>query len=195
MPGDTFDTGYEKFVLDSITDYVDNRLDCFGQQPQFDIDSIKIFYFNDTDNPYLNIIWVEGIGSLKGLLEIDNLHSWGGGAAGPGSLLCHNKGNGENTFKYKYCGFYDNPCQLTSTINTENQLNFHVFPNPSHDRITVELPENKRDISIRVYDLQGREVVVSEESVIEVSHLPKGVYVVAVFEEGRWLGSEKVVKE
>ncbi len=198
MPGDTFNNGFYQMVLDSITDYADSNLDCFGFDDEIKIDTPKVFYFTEVGGlPRLiySIIWIEGIGSLAGLLE--NTSRWGGGGIGFGaqSLLCHKNGQGTNLFRYTYCDFYDNPCQLTSTKNTENQFTFHVFPNPTQDQITVELPDGRQNFSIRVYDLQGRAVVVSEESVIEVSHLPKGVYVVAVFEEGRWLGSEKVVKE
>lgn len=193
MPGDTFLINNGEMVLDSITDYVDNRLDCFGAEPEFGIDSLKVFYFNSTNTASLNTIWIEGIGSLTGILDPD--FSWVGGFSGV-TLLCHNKGSGENVFFYNYCNAFDDPCDLVvATQEPAHKWNIQIYPNPVKEQLFIQLPEPLTGSTIKIYSLQGKEALVTTDVSIDMAAFPQGIYIIAVFQEGQLVGSHKVVRE
>jgi hypothetical protein len=74
-------------------------------------------------------------------------------------------------------------------------FNIRVFPNPTKDKFVVEC-ENFS--TIKLYDMLGKEVLnqnISGKSEINISHLPKGVYSVNVFSEGKLIENSKIVKQ
>ena len=79
MPGDTFywgNNGENILLLDSITNHIRNPFFCNGNNmPTLTIENPRVFYF-DGGGAFATI-WVEGIGSLAGLLY--NYLEWGGG--------------------------------------------------------------------------------------------------------------------
>jgi Secretion system C-terminal sorting domain len=95
------------------------------------------------------------------------------------------------------------PLTLTVTnlgINTVANLNKNIqlVPNPATNFITIELPKNI-DVQInnlKINDILGKEVYTSNEnnSKIDVSKLPKGIYIISLQTNyGNWNG--KFVKE
>ncbi|MCQ2608125.1 MAG: T9SS type A sorting domain-containing protein [Bacteroidales bacterium] len=113
-----------------------------------------------------NIVWIEGIGSVRGLL-----HSYGSTF---GSYLTSFTENEEVVFQQNIC-----PCNKTSL--SETYLDSYISPNPVKDilHITLQTANNL----IQIIDAQGRKVLQTEcreTASINVSHLKNGVYTVIV---------------
>jgi len=78
--------------------------------------------------------------------------------------------------------------------NTETAI--LVYPNPANDKIIIEC--GQLYISIILYDISGKEVLsrnANGKTEINISHLPKGIYNVSAFSEGKIIGSSKIVKQ
>ncbi len=76
---------------------------------------------------------------------------------------------------------------------------FVVFPNPSDERLTVEFHHNPDGAEIGLYDLLGRCLIRlhhpknTQRALLDVSHLPPGVYLLRVVTGDRVCEAEKVV--
>lgn len=72
-------------------------------------------------------------------------------------------------------------------LGHETHEPFTVYPNPASDKITVSLRGFRGEVSLRIYDLQGRMVkdrmLTELNSDIDVSDLANGVYIISVDEE------------
>jgi len=80
-------------------------------------------------------------------------------------------------------------------VNTQEKSQCKVYPNPVNDLLFIE-SENFN--TIKLYNMVGKEVLCqtgSGKTEINISHLPKGVYIVAVFSEGKLMGNTKIVKQ
>lgn len=64
----------------------------------------------------------------------------------------------------------------TAVENVE-QENIVVFPNPTHDVLYIKGIEAQ---TLRVFDLQGRVVVMNEGTEVDVKHLPVGTYLLQI---------------
>ncbi|MDR1182378.1 MAG: T9SS type A sorting domain-containing protein [Bacteroidales bacterium] len=97
----------------------------------------------------------------------------------PGSLL---------TITYKQIG--------ETNISGVTQIEkINIYPNPSKDKFFIEC-ENFSAITL--YDMLGREVLnqnINGTSEINISQLPKGIYVIRVLSENKVIGSSKIVKQ
>lgn len=82
-------------------------------------------------------------------------------------------------------------------IDTGNELpTFRVFPNPTTDLLTIELPQTSSQIlHCKLYDLYGRKIfsqpIIKPSAQVDLISLPSGVYILEV--EG--FKSVKIVKE
>jgi myo-inositol-hexaphosphate 3-phosphohydrolase len=70
----------------------------------------------------------------------------------------------------------------TAVIGMQETLldEVQIFPNPTHNLLSVSVPKNLNDAVIKVYDLSGKELIqmYSDEAiqVFDVSKLNSGVY-------------------
>lgn len=182
--GDTFtiqrmDGGFlHNLVLDSITGNLYNKT---GNFLQTDIENMRVYYFHDPEFAFIdNVIWIEGLGSLAGLIYSDQ--SWNGGNNGE-TLLCHYDENSFRDFHYIY---YDepNPCESIVGINNSEILKrVKIFPNPSIDGFCrIE----GRDIkSIEIYNSSGSMISGSNFSITDIAEInlsksPGGVYFIRI---------------
>ena len=91
------------------------------------------------------------------------------------------------------------PDSTVGTMNRDFPVKTKIYPNPATDQIRVQLtnPKNLDIASIRITDLSGRMVVsfpwrgYSES--FDVSALANGLYLVQVMQDGKPVGSEKLV--
>ncbi|MEL7250177.1 MAG: T9SS type A sorting domain-containing protein [Bacteroidota bacterium] len=71
-----------------------------------------------------------------------------------------------------------------------------VYPNPTNDQLWVELPEGATSAALILYNTQGQQLLHQEStgltSTLDVSALPKGLYVLQVQGEG-WMQQARVV--
>jgi len=81
----------------------------------------------------------------------------------------------------------------------KKEENFSVYPNPASSIITIE-SKKYQDLSIRIVDVLGREVIESTKyevlgiKNIDVSHLPSGMYIIQL-QNKTGVVSKKFVKE
>lgn len=84
----------------------------------------------------------------------------------------------------------------------EGKTDVHIFPNPAKDEVTMEIRNAKGYIEWMLIDMDGRivesgNIPVGEEqkvTVIEVSHLPKGIYYLQVQEETKVFTRKLIVQ-
>ena len=188
-PGDTFHIaavyGGGFLLLDSITtDFnilapiLQNM--CTPDSSNSTIDSLKIFHFNN------NVIWVEGIGSLSGLLQYKYFDF---GCIF--SLTCHFNELGNKDMHFSsYMNQLNGECFTTLTgINLISNTNSYISlsPNPNNGHNILIKGEDIKGIAI--YNIHGQFIKTFEvdrnEIEIDLIHQPKGVYLVkAVFKNG-----------
>ncbi|HRX69439.1 MAG TPA: GEVED domain-containing protein, partial [Tenuifilaceae bacterium] len=86
---------------------------------------------------------------------------------------------------------------LGESLDSNPAESYMVYPNPANDYVNISLQGIRGDVSLRIYDLQGRLVketmLNSLDSQIDVSDLSKGVYIISVDEEKEAI-SKRLVK-
>jgi hypothetical protein len=84
------------------------------------------------------------------------------------------------------------------TLSNDNadQISFELFPNPTKDTFHISGEVNGYQFSL--FDLTGkavkRSILNSTINSIDISELPPGLYLVELRSEGKWRGSQKLVK-
>jgi len=86
---------------------------------------------------------------------------------------------------------------LTVGLNENSSLvKFGISPNPSAGEIKISLDNSYSNLSYKVMDMVGREVmngVLENSSNYSLSIDQKGIYMINLFENGALIGSEKVI--
>jgi len=82
-------------------------------------------------------------------------------------------------------------------IDESEAVNFKLYPNPAQNNVTIDLPDNKMNISIEVIDLQGRTVynktfIHSEDFEINTSNFSRGIYFLKITND-RSVSSKKFI--
>jgi hypothetical protein len=82
------------------------------------------------------------------------------------------------------------------TLSTEDLSvsDFNIFPNPSSNKITIQLNNNSELKRLSLYDNLGRFVKSHTSSVINVSDMSTGVYFLKI-ETNQGTSSKKVIIE
>lgn len=77
-------------------------------------------------------------------------------------------------------------------------LNFDVFPNPTHNKLFVQLNKQPVNAILNIYNVSGDRVLArslnSELTNIDVSQLPAGIYLLTIFNSGN-LQTQRFIKE
>ncbi len=100
----------------------------------------------------------------------------------------------------EYYHFLDSTYTEIPSISTQSKTVI-CYPNPVKDNLIVELPHNNGEIEIQLFDLTGqlqsatRIAPNQDKSVIDVSALKPGIYLLKVMEGKKVIGVEKVVVE
>jgi len=147
------------------------------------IDSVKVLYLQCSN---FSFIWVEGMGSISG--GIFNM-AFGLNAY---DVRCFSH---EDTVSFDFNSFwvnnipwvstpgscYDYDCNTNISVEEQKNHSIKIYPNPVSDffHIETQLPEEPTHITIA--EITGRVVYQSTFSnKIDVSHLPKGIYMLSV---------------
>lgn len=70
-----------------------------------------------------------------------------------------------------------------------------LYPNPARDRIQLDIPKNHQLEHVEVLSSNGQILLYSQGRMLEIGHLPAGIYFTkAIFKDGRFV-SKKWVKE
>lgn len=178
-------------VLDSITDSIYTYP---GNFLEYNLETTRAFYFHNAYSPfYNNIVWVEGIGSLAGIL-----YSYVDWHYDSDILLCHYNENGIRDFHYIYIE-EPSPCQgFVGVTENLSESYFKLFPNPiTNDILHIEGSEIT---SIEIKGMDGRSLckVVniedSKELSISTENLSKGIYLIQINFGINQLSTKKIVK-
>jgi uncharacterized repeat protein (TIGR02543 family) len=85
----------------------------------------------------------------------------------------------------------------TTGIEDKEVSPLKIYPNPTTDNITIILPEDMDEAVVKLYDMQGRLLIIkriSHQDFISVSHFPSGLYIYNIkMEENEIKG--KIVKQ
>lgn len=157
----------------------------------------KRFYISDTSGKKVIDTWIEGMGSMHGLLNsCYTLYQDDGYWR---KLLCF-KANDELAYQHKS---YDR-CfieGLTGNTVVENALQeLLIYPNPSREVIylnpSVSL-QSEKDLSFHIYQSTGSLVLsgtIDEvSSGIDIGNMPAGIYFFMLFSRQDVLGQSKIV--
>jgi hypothetical protein len=147
-----------------------------------------------TDHGRLVDVWVEGIGSMSGLLN----SLFNGFLAGTSYLLLCYFQDHELIYKsplYSEC-YYDDPGDIVfpyKIIPLDD--NYSIFPNPVDHILTVS--SSKNIISrIEIYDMVGKKVYSQANSnSIDVSSFSKGLYLLKVYDINDHTSVFKIIKK
>lgn len=88
----------------------------------------------------------------------------------------------------------------TNSIQGVNQTSILVFPNPTTDKFFIQMSELIKDLSIEIYDMQGRmikSVSPSNNQTVEVSAqgMTKGIYHIRCISREKLIVVKKVMVE
>ena len=144
----------------------------------------KINYYEEQGVVYL----IEGIGASTGLI------SWFLGSYSFGyfsELVCFMQ-DSINAYPYGH------ECELVylGVDETKTKQQLEIFPNPAPGLINLSgLPDNP--VTIQAFNLFGQKVYetfyITGDSKIDLSHLPKGMYLLKVWMNGEPVKTEKII--
>ena len=169
----------------------------FGSLKVEAIDSVNIygherkrFHLSWVQDTMVVDIWVEGIGSMRGVLTTLNL---GIPNSQDDVLLCFTEND-----TLKYINPVYNTCYYSGVgihgYNT-NLFATEIFPNPATSNITIEISQNS---AIEILNIEGqliKAIAARDNKIsIDVSALPCGVYFVKIKTE-KGVAVKKFVKE
>jgi hypothetical protein len=82
-------------------------------------------------------------------------------------------------------------------LSKEVKLDFAMYPNPSTDYLTIQLPSGSLKADISVFDLTGRLIksseITSTSNKLDIQYLSTGMYLLIIESEGK-IGSKQFIK-
>lgn len=100
-----------------------------------------------------------------------------------------------NTFfnSVEVLALYNYQNTLGSQNFTSNSLKASIYPNPTSDNINIEMENEVK--SVEIYSLLGQKVLSVNTKNINVSNLPKGVYMVRIEDTNNTITTQKLIIE
>lgn len=139
-------------------------------------------------------VWIEGIGSLNGLLEPAHDQCVADLTFG---LLCFTE---DGILKYNYP--YLESCYVNTVDidDLDNSLSLKATPNPFSNSLQIDFNyTSSNEYAMRLVNAMGLLVrskeIHSGHLVISTSKIPSGMYFIHLLENGKLVGTKKVVKE
>ena len=139
--------------------------------------------------------------------SIDAFHwkkiGWKNGSANKTSPTVYhfwdkNMMNGINYYRLLQKDF-DGKIDLSNTISitfTNSESAIHVFPNPVLDELHIDISSDDKIQQVRIFDSLGKNIFLnqSQQTKINLSHFPKGIYWIKVLTKNKMTYFEKIVK-
>lgn len=91
----------------------------------------------------------------------------------------------------------DNPNVLNVGETIAKKLEFSIYPNPTQNVVTVNIPDNAGDVDLALSNITGQEILHMSHyngKAIDVSGIPKGVYIIKI-KAGEQTGVKKLILE
>ena len=121
-------------------------------------------------------------------------------------FLCYKDNSfGAKQFGEKACDYYTRNSVGLEKYNQPDILT--VFPNPTNDHINIQATStlfSNKNITLRLLNIAGVEVLnklVSEEDLkaskikLDLSNFEKGIYFLGIFSDGKFMATQKILKE
>jgi len=159
------------------------------------VSSVDTIVLNNQQRRRLNVTgsfcgydFIEGIGSTHGLLESPQTMEEAG------ELICFTQ---NDTLIY-----LSNPFETCEIISSSEEFvkpdNIKIHPNPVKGSFTITISHIENPVTIEIYDLMGvcwlkRTNIVSNQTQIDVSSLPAGLYIVKTSNGSQLFGVMKIV--
>lgn len=150
----------------------------------------------DYDYSY-EMSWIEGIGSLRGIITVTAPRLTGGGDSN--NLICFRQ---NNEILYHNRG-YGNDCFYTSLNDIPNpKIGFKVYPNPVSGELFIQPNSNiDESFSLEIYSVKGE--LIKTECLeprrnlhrIDTSSLRNGIYIVRLISDSGKYDEKVIVKE
>lgn len=160
--GDTIMFLYEPLIVDTIF-YAEIN----GQQRKH----LRFLYFGE--------IWIEGIGSTRGILQSGTSGFVGGGSW----LLCKHEND-----EMVYMNPNFNSCYLITTgLDEINDPEIEIYPNPAKDKMMIKISDPVKINTITITDVLGHTIKEVEYHTpeLDLSGLSSGIYLLRFKLENR----------
>jgi len=90
------------------------------------------------------------------------------------------------------CGVFTDITELLTNTKTIERIDFEIYPNPVIDVLKIKMEEVPEKIEI--YNINGQLIKSAEiTKSIDIEDIPKGIYLVKIFMEGK-IGIKELVK-
>ncbi len=91
-------------------------------------------------------------------------------------------------------GVWESPLNTLPGVGTDeiNELNFEVYPNPASDEIYIHANSSK--INVNIFSLDGKNVIETQSTKINVSKMAKGYYILSIKSNGLTSYKKLIIK-
>ena len=143
--------------------------------------------------------------SLSTATAQESVNTTGGDASGSGGTVAYSLGQVFYTTNSGTSGTISQGVQQAYEISTvgmketELTISLSVFPNPTTDHLTLQIHDyNNEKLTYQLFDMQGKllssEVIISNQTQINMSDLPVATYFMIVMQKNRKIQSFKIIK-
>ena len=81
-----------------------------------------------------------------------------------------------------------------SSDKIDNPIDFSIYPNPTNSIFEVKIPNETIKI-VRIYDLAGKEIMITKQELVDASDFPEGIYIVKIEKKKKKTGVSKLIKK
>jgi len=86
----------------------------------------------------------------------------------------------------------------TLSVNDFNAVDFKISPNPTSDFFQITFPNSTSEMSLHIYDIQGKLVLqkksIVSDSNIEINNLSSGVYIAKIFNDTSIISKKLIIE-
>ncbi|MFO7933401.1 MAG: T9SS type A sorting domain-containing protein [Bacteroidales bacterium] len=94
--------------------------------------------------------------------------------------------------------FNENGFECTVGLHSQVMDEVEIFPNPAHEFITLKMPKDSQSSTVDILSIQGKIIhsfsMLNDQTRLDVSHLPAGVYLVRVKSQQNYI-QKKFIKQ
>ncbi len=85
--------------------------------------------------------------------------------------------------------------QYPTSVHLSKNKEFNIYPNPATNSLYLDFSSQNEPTSLKVFNVLGQMVLCQqiESSVIDISRIPQGTYIVSLFSGNRKVGNRKLV--
>lgn len=151
-------------------------------------------YLSNIDSPWLDEYWVEGVGRRTHPLLAKNEFF-----TDPEFYLLCSYQDGINIFNEGIVNG-GNPTSCTLSVEQQNKLSekINFAPNPFDNELTITSQNGLNNITIKMFNSIGQNIreiknINGKKYSLQRENLPKGLYLIQLFENGKELVAKKLI--